>query len=294
MNKESHQSPSIHQDTMITNHNEFKELETIYKKEAHHLVEQYLSTLRSNFFKASPKKKELVGLLTFPNSGTSWFLRFSQVATGIYSHTVYEQEYKALGGWKNRKVYMVQTNSNNQRPPYPLEPALVKSHVSHYGAYPEDFVDLDNFDKTAQKWIKHLPPNSCRHIRLARNPFDNLRARYHLELKAGRDKLSFREFFRQDLRRYFVWHECCNELTEKAPVLTVLYSSLLANTQFEFHRALEFAGYKLNASHIKTAYNLCPPSYSEKESIPIHLKYFSEEDVLWVANEIKLWLAKFN
>jgi len=271
-------------------------LERVYLDQAHELVQKYYATLKSNFIGIDPRPDELVGLLTFPNSGTSWFLHFSRHATGIHSHTVYEKEAQRSNGLPNRDAFMLRPNiQSNERPPNHDEPALVKSHVSAYDEYWIDSLDFNRFDSLAQRWMQHLPLNVNRYIRLVRNPFDNLRARYHLYLHSHKHILaesrqSFRQWFKQDMFRYLVWHACCNKLAETRPLMTVHYSDLSDNTRFEFFRALQFAHFNLNSIDIERAFKIHPPKYKEIGQIPTHLHYYNEDDIHWVSGELRTWL----
>ena len=272
-------------------------LEKLYFNQAHEQIQKYYATLGSDFSGNTPKSNELVGLLTFPNSGTSWFLRFSSNVTGIHSHTVYDGEAERENGIKNRDVFMLRGNRlSSERPPNPDEPALVKSHVSLYDGYSTLDVDYNNFDSLIDEWMNHLPMNANRFIRLVRNPFDNLRARYHLYLNSyvdssGKSKQSFRDWFKVDMRRYLIWHTCCNRLAKKSPLITINYADLLENTHFEFTRALQFAGFAVEPKQVERVYEKLPPKYKEVNQVPVHLKYYDEDDISWVADELQSWMS---
>lgn len=276
-----------------------KQLEKSYLNKVQPLVQRYYASLSSNFVGIEPRQEELVGLLTYPNSGTSWFLKYARVATGIHIHTMYSQEAEQANGCENRGVFMLQTANpaKSGRAPGPGEPAIVKSHVADYGEYPTGEIDLSNLDGLAENWARSLPPNAHRHIRLVRNPLDNLRARYHLYLKNHQDVpedqvLPFRRYFKQDLKRYFLWHHHCNKLAETQPLLTVCYSDLLDNTRFEFTRALQFAGHAVDPKQVQKAYRQWPPKYQETNNLPVHLLHYSENDIDWIANQIRKWLER--
>ena len=97
---------------------------------AHDCVLDFYGTIRSSL-RAGGGGGNLVGLLTYPNSGTSWFLQLCQIATGIRNHTAYEDEARKTNGGPSRGVYIL--NSTQERSPADHEPSLVKSHVSQYG-----------------------------------------------------------------------------------------------------------------------------------------------------------------
>ena len=271
---------------------ELSELTSYYRESVHDVVERYFGTLESNFCERTMPFESLVGLITFPNSGTSWFLHMAREVTGIALFTVYWQESQDYGGRPSRGVFLLEEHGG--REPTIEEPAIVKSHVDRFMYFDGAEVDVDNFREIAAHWALRLPPGSERFIRLVRNPFDNLRARYHLYVKqhrgsAGYEDLSFREFYRKDLKRYLLWHACCNQVARSQPLMTVMYGDLLANPRFEFRRAMEFAGYRVDPDLIGRALSQFRPKYIEREGVPTHLRYYTREDLEWISEKIREW-----
>ncbi len=271
-----------------------KLLEQFYEREARDVIQKFYETIKSNVVFAKNDPDSLVGLITYPNSGTSWFLQLTLAATRIENHTVYREETPEEAGQKNRGAYVLDTDIGHL--PDADQPALVKSHVNRDNDnYDAGSINSENFAKETFDWITALPPNSKHFIRLIRNPFDNLRSRYHLYLKLNAGKpvlLNFRQFFRADLRRYLIWHALCNQAAKAYPLMTVHYADFLRddNEHVIFQQAMQFAGFDITPDDATRAYKRFPPRYEGRSSIPLHLAYYSESDIVWVAEEIRNWL----
>ena len=98
----------------------------------------------------------------------------------ILNHTAYEHESLRTKGGPSRGVFLL--NAPNRSEPGEHEPSFVKSHVTFYGDEPASTL-LKGRRALERTWLDALPPGCGRHLRLLRNPLDNLRARYHLYLK---------------------------------------------------------------------------------------------------------------
>ncbi len=277
-----------------------RRLEKLYLEIAHQPVLDFYASLESSSHSSGGggqpggARGNLVGLLTYPNSGTSWFLQLAQTASGLRNHTVYAREAEKTGGGASRGVYML--NSPRERSPEAHEPSLVKSHVAYYGEEDVRGIAAWNFARHAQRWRRDLPAGCYCHIRLVRHPFDNLRARYHLHVKLGLEKKEgkapdFSAFFRQDLRRYLLWHACCNRLAEDVPLLSVFYADLLdrKKSRDAFYRAMRFAAYPVTKESVARAYEIFPPIYAVNGGLPVHLSHYTEEDIYWMADELRKW-----
>jgi len=279
-----------------------KSLEQIYIEVALQPVLNFYGIIRSSVDKRREERSEednLIGLLTFPNSGTSWFLQLCQVATGIRNHTAYEHEAIKTNGGPSRGVYIL--NSRHERDPEEHDPSLVKSHVAEYGEEDVTRINFNDFDNLVSAWMELLPPNCGRHIRLVRNPFDNLRARYHLYLKLysghpEKSLLDFRQFYQQDLRRYLLWHAYCDRVADEYPVMSLQYSDLLDKEKAHgtILNALRFAGYDIELGDVERAYKTFSPIYSQNKHIPVHLEYYSESDIHWMERELEKWLKLYS
>lgn len=268
--------------------------EAVYFEKAHDLIQRYYATLTSNYCEVRRGYEDKVGLLTYPNSGTSWTLQLVRIASGIRIHTEYEGELKNSGGDPSRGVFAI--NNPNERMPEYHEPVLVKSHVSHYSYYDAATIRPGEFDLACQTWARNLSTSYARHVRLVRNPFDNIRARFHLYERNHRGNegiadLSFSEFARQDLRRYLVWHACCNRIAQSKPLLTVLYGNELTNCRFELSRILNFCGFDTTFQDVERAVTQAPPKYVEENRVPSHLKHYTIDDIHWLANELESWMG---
>jgi hypothetical protein len=258
-------------------------------------ADAFYATLRSNETVAPFDGEGLVGLLTFPNSGTSWFLRLSSRASGICNHTCYAKEVKNAPDRASRGAYAAL--HPGLRLPRLGEPSFVKSHVRFYGPVNNTIADVRDFDRFLRSWRSALPPNCDRHVRLVRDPLDNLRARYHHHLKtntgaASADPAAFRLFFRADLRRYLHWHAFCDALASTTPVMTIRYETMLDPvTGVEaVGRAMRFAGHRTGDAEIRAIFDADPPKYVTDTGGPVHLRHFSEEDIRWAAAEMRDWL----
>ena len=282
----------------MSNNEDVTRLEKVYLETAHETVRAFYGTIRSDLSDREDSSGNLVGLLTFPNSGTSWFLRLSQIASGIRNHTAYEHEAIKVNGGASRGVYIL--NSPNERTPQDHEPSLVKSHVDEYGEKDVTRFNYKNVDDLVGEWKKYLPPNCSRHIRLVRNPFDNMRARFHLYLKLNADcpeqsLLNFRQFFQQDLRRYLLWHAYCDRVADDYPMMSLHYSNLLDKEKAydTFLGAMRFAGYNIDMQDVERAFKTFPPVYPKKRNLPVHLQYYSEDDIHWMVSELDKWLKLY-
>jgi hypothetical protein len=271
-------------------------LRRVYDTELAPVVDEFYATIRSNETVGPFAGEGLVGLLTFPNSGTSWFLRLTARISGLYNHTAYEKESLKTKGEPSRGVHTLRFLK--ARPPEPGEPSFVKSHVRYYGGERFVVTGARDFAHHAKYWAASLPPNCDRHIRLVRNPLDNLRARYHLYLKShaaagATEPLDFRSYFRPDLRRYLQWHAYCDELAATMPIMTVHYENYLdPSTAVEtLGRAMRFAGYDVDDERIAFVLTVERPKYDAEAGLPLHLAHFDEEDIRWVAAEITDWIA---
>lgn len=263
-----------------------------YMEHAHPVLQRYYASIVSNFTGVRGGHEDKVGLLTFPNSGTSWLLKVVRIATGIRIHTEYEKETSNAGGTQSRNVFAI---NSAERLPAAHEPVLVKSHVAHYNYFKAADVQPKDLDALYPAWAAALSPEYCRYVRLVRNPFDNARARYHLydaEHRGRQDvpDLTFRQFFRRDLKRYLVWHACCDRAARERPTLTVLYGNQLANAGFELTRILSFCGFEVSLPRVELALQKAPPKYSEGHIVPTHLAHYSVRDIKWVAEQVEQWL----
>ena len=268
-----------------------------YLEHAHDLVQQFYARLTSNYCDVRKGFEDKVGLLTFPNSGTTWTIDLVRQATGIRKHTIYEKELLGVGGEPSRGVLSV--NSEEDRLPEYYEPVLVKSHVNKYGYYPVDGICPKDLDAVYAQWQRHLATDYSRHVRLVRNPFDNLRARFRFHNRNHKTRPEFKEYafadyIREDFRRYLVWHACCDRVVELKPLLTVVYGNLLSNCRFELSRILEFCGFEVDLDRIEAAMAGNPPMYTQENEIPSHLKHFSVEDINWVAGELRTWMEEMD
>jgi hypothetical protein len=259
------------------------------------VVDAFFATIRSVETAPPFSGEGLVGLLTFPNSGTSWFLRLTARVSGIANHTCYEREARTVKGSPNRGVLSLLVPG--QRLPGPGEPSFVKSHVRYYGPVDDVVENARDLAALARRWRNALPPGCDRHVRLVRNPLDNLRARYHLHLEQHADAdpatvADFRTFFHADLRRYLQWHAYCDELAATMPVMTVRYEEMLdpARTGEVVGRAMRFAGYRVGEAEIRALASVDPAKYSVTSGVPVHLEHFDEDDIRWVAEEMRAWL----
>ena len=272
------------------------DLQGIYTSVLAPVVEEFRATLGGTETVGPFSGEGLVGLLTFPNSGTSWFLRLSSRASGICNHTCYAKEVKTAPDPASRGAFAAL--QPGLRMPRPGEPSFVKSHVRFYGPVNETIAEGRDFDRLLRSWLSALPPNCDRHVRLVRDPLDNLRARYHHHLKTGHgapsaDPAAFRLYFRADLRRYLHWHAFCDALATTAPVMTVRYETMLdpVSGPEAVGRAMRFAGHRIDVAAIRAIFDADPPKYVTDVGVPVHLRYFSEDDIRWVATEIRDWLG---
>ncbi len=282
-------------DPLFDDTGEIGRLERAYDRHARHAVEAIRRATMRDRATRCEEGGELVGLLTFPNSGTSWFLNLARAATGISNHTAYEEESLRTGGWPSRGAYLL--NTRNSRPPERGEPSLVKSHVAFYGEEDVSTISPRRLAREYEQWKRHLPPGCGCHVRLVRNPFDNIRARYHLYLKkAARAESSaimpFHEYARADIVRYMRWHAFCNRLATEAPVLTLDYADLLdeRSRMRGLRAALEFAGFSVSDEDLRRAFERFPAIYRRNGEFPVHLRYYREEDILFMARRMKEWL----
>ena len=271
-------------------------LEETYDTVLRPVVDAFYATVRSNGDVGPFAGEGLVGLLTFPNSGTSWFLELTARASRICNHTVYEHEARTVGGAPHRGVHSLRFP--NAVLPGIDQPSFVKSHMRNYGTAKTRVAGRGGFQKALDRWLAAEPANCDRHVRLVRNPLDNMRARFHLHLKnhvdpAAADAEDFRAFFRADLRRYLEWHAYCDELAAAKPVLSLHYEDLLdpATAAETIGRAMAFAGYRMDDLDIGRALSVAPPSYSAANGRPVHLGHFDEDDLYWAAVEIGDWLV---
>ena len=258
-------------------------------------VNDFYATVMNSSTNEPVSERGLVGLLTFPNSGTSWFLQLTQAATGILNHTAYEHESVKTKGRPSRGVFLL--NAPNGRRPSDTEPSMVKSHVTHYSDDSPP-VALTNLHRFRKEWQKNIPNNCSRHIRLLRNPFDNIRARYHLYLlnssnSKDRELMEFHTFVRNDLRRYLLWHTLCNEVCNRYPLLTVRYANLLdpEKSKDTLFQALKFAGYDIGPDDVRRALLRFPSKYGEVDGIPVHLQHFTVNDIQWISRELRRWIG---
>lgn len=271
-------------------------LERLYREHLEGLIADFYGTIRSRADMQPFPPGMLVGLLTFPNSGTSWFLRLAQAATGIQNHTAYEGESLKTSGRPSRGAYLL--GSPTARPPAEGEPSLVKSHVDNYDENARGPHSALTLRRTARIWARSVPPACCRHIRLVRNPIDNLRARFHLYRKKNEGSkeppLTFRQYFRNDLPRYLWWHAYCNGVVDSQPLMSVYYHQL-TNPQVAapiLFKALRFAGYDVGERDAQRALSSTPSIYSHG-NLPVHLAHYTEDDILWIAGEMKSWLGAY-
>lgn len=275
-------------------------LRQVYDEALAPVVEGFYATIRNNEEVAPFTGEGLVGLLTFPNSGTSWFLRLTARASGLYNHTSYEKESIKAKGEPSRGAFSLRTTA--ARFPEPGEPSFIKSHVHYYGQQRVVIDSARSLQRVAEIWHGALPPNCDRYLRLVRNPLDNLRARYHLHLKDMKrseievdpeDRELFRAFFRPDLRRYLQWHAYCDTLAATMPVMRLHYEKFLdpATAVEAIGRAMRFAGYRIDAAAIEKTLAIDPPKYVADPGVPLHLRHFDETDIRWAAAEIAEWVS---
>ncbi len=239
-----------------------------------------------------------IGLLTFPNSGTSWFARVALVATGICRHTVYRSE--SMQPLASRGVFALHRGSE-ARLPGPEEPVLVKSHVRFFASGRNEQVADQGLAELADEWQRSLPALTGA-VRLVRNPVDNIRARYHHYLKkhpSSQSLLSFPDFVSDDITNYLVWHTCC-DLSLGGSLLSLDYDELLRDGGRSFLEALRYAGYQVEADDVDRAlsahppkYQLAPPEVSSADvgSLPVHLDTYSVDDLEWLATRMEQWLT---
>ena len=241
-----------------------------------------------------------VGLLTFPNSGTSWFARVALAATGICRHTVYRDE--AANPLPSRGVFALHPGPHAALPTAD-DPVLVKSHVRFFASGENQEVSDTRLSEVAGRWQEGLPAGS-KAIRLVRNPVDNMRARYHHYLKKRdytteydrrQPSLSFSEFLTSDITNYLVWHSCC-DLADGVSVLSLDYDELLAGAAGPFLDALQFAGFQVAADDVERALTVHPPKYSAvpesraNEFLPVHLDTYSLDDLEWMGLRLQQWV----
>lgn len=240
-----------------------------------------------------------IGLLTFPNSGTSWFARVALAATGVARHTVYPEE--ARHPVVSRGVYALHPGPAAALPGDD-DPVLIKSHVRFFAGQRNERVAGRTVADLAAEWRSHLPP-ADRSLRLVRNPVDNLRARYHhYRKKLSGEQTdgvpSFAEFMSDDVINYLVWHSCCNR-TLTNNLLTVDYDMLLSGSVEQFTHALRYAGYAVEPSEVEQALLLHPPKYPVGRAprsdgpdnfVPVHLKHYTAEDLQWLGTQLQHWL----
>lgn len=290
------------EDVRASEETRLTEMREVYNSVLAPVVEEFYATIRANDAVGPFCGEGLVGLLTFPNSGTSWFLRLTARASGICNHTAYEKESVKTKGAPSRGAYSI--HLPGARSPEPGEPSFIKSHVHYYGRQSVLVEGAGSLRRFAATWRGALPPGCDRHVRLVRNPLDNLRARYHLHLKDmaradieadATDMEAFRAYFRTDLRRYLQWHAYCDELAATTPVLPVRYERFLdpKTAVEEIGRAMRFAGYTIGDDAIATALAKVPPKYVADPGMPIHLGRFAEADIRWVADAIREWLEVY-
>lgn len=264
----------------------------IYRERLEPEVERFYGRLSQNPVRSATGRDDKVGLLTFPNSGTTWTLALVERATGVRRHTVYERERAAAGGVPSRGVFALACKG--ARLPKPHEPVLVKDHVNKHGNYSPDDVRAEDLESVFQRWSRHLAEDYARHVRLVRNPLDNLRARFRYHQEHHRHKPEFgdppfREYLRVDLKRYLVWHACCDRVARTRPLLTIAYEALLESPAATLGELLAFCGLEVAADRVELAAKDLPPQYGRQEGLPNHLGYFTVEDVEWVAEQLRQW-----
>lgn len=240
-----------------------------------------------------------VGLLTFPNSGTSWVARVAMAATGVSRHTVYDSE--SAAPVPSRGVYALHPRPS-ARLPSANDSVLIKSHVRFFASGRNELVVNRSISDLSGEWKTHIP-NVHRSVRLVRNPVDNLRARYHHHLKQSNEQVdvgragvgrvgglpSFGQFLTDDVTNYLLWHRCCDLVA--GDLLTVDYDHLLRDAPEQFRDLLAFAGYDVAPADIERSLEQYPPMYDTTgENLPVHLDHYSVGDLEWLATRMQQWL----
>lgn len=285
--------------TPVTEDERLAALKAVHDTVLRPVTAEFIRTIRSTEVATPFTGEGLIGLLTFPNSGTSWFMRITAWASGICNHTMYEKEVAKGKIVASRGAVL--SPASNVRSPRSGDPSFVKSHVGFYGTADDIVHDLSDFEHYSRLWRRSLPPNCDRHVRLVRDPLDNLRARYHHYLKANPgvdpgDLVDFRTYFRGDLRRYLQWHAYCDDLATGVPVMTVRYEEILdpVTSAAAFGRAMRFAGHDIEDAAIAAVVATDPPKYVADPGVPVHLRHFDEEDIRWIAARIGEWTDLLN
>eukprot|EP00638_Chattonella_subsalsa_P016425 CAMPEP_0117852612 /NCGR_PEP_ID=MMETSP0949-20121206/23179_1 /TAXON_ID=44440 /ORGANISM="Chattonella subsalsa, Strain CCMP2191" /LENGTH=379 /DNA_ID=CAMNT_0005700815 /DNA_START=60 /DNA_END=1200 /DNA_ORIENTATION=- len=206
---------------------------------------------------------DIIGLATYPNSGTGWTLKVVRDATGI-QHDFLEMEINDHGQMvaslptpKNKNQLEESTFPTRFRSAELQEPLFVYTHsVTATPAY----------------------ASFSRIIRIVRNPIDNIWANwrwmngessgYYVGLALHRPNTSFPSdqfegFILRQLKVYFLWHCCIDQISKRLPVMTVSYEDMLSNPVETFKKIIEYIGYDIpDDEHLEQVIQHHQPIYN--------------------------------
>ena len=193
-----------------------------------------------NSDEAAPHAPELVGLLSFPNSGNTWLRNLLEAATGVATECIAEYN---EGGVATPEGTQVKGNGQSQRDDVhragPMQPRIVKSHHAH---------DTAKFPRV---------------LRLVRDIVGNAHTTYAFTQQNYPRLLNdveYDQYLLDTTLDCLAWHCAVNQaVTEGATVLTLRYEDLVEDPAKHLRRVIDFAGFdNVRDSDIQKAVDAYP------------------------------------
>jgi len=260
-----------------------------------------------------------VGFLTYPNSGTSWVIMLVSRLTKTAPFSVYAKEQRIAQEAHGLPVIELPTLNHGERelPLYQIsrqhdaifsrasvgenETILVKDH----GCFYSYSARCDTKDCQRQNCLRKRIDSYDGMVRLIRNPYDNMVARYHLGCwnhnkdcsVEGLEKRNglFIDYFKNDLTNYILEHCSFSQVAETMPSLTVVYENLLTIPLHEVKRILRFMGRgDIPDEVIEKEIKAHGPDQAKVDAVingvPEHLTEYSNEDIDFIESNTHQYL----